>query len=170
MDYRYIEQLLERYWKCETSLQEEDILRAFFAQEEIPSQLIQYKSLFSYQKSEKQITLGKEFDEKLISLLDRPAVKAKPIKLRSRFIPFFRAAAIVAVILSTTSVINYSFNKDNLDTGYEGYKDTYDDPQVAYEKISSALMMVAEGINKSKSEASSDSLLDKVESAVIITE
>ena len=25
MDYKYIEQLLERYWQCETSLEEEGI-------------------------------------------------------------------------------------------------------------------------------------------------
>ena len=30
MDYKYIEQLLERYWNCETSLEEEQILRSFF--------------------------------------------------------------------------------------------------------------------------------------------
>ena len=32
MDYKYIEQLLERYWKCETTLEEEEILRMFFSQ------------------------------------------------------------------------------------------------------------------------------------------
>ena len=32
MDYKYIEQLLERYWACETTLEEEQILRAFFLQ------------------------------------------------------------------------------------------------------------------------------------------
>ena len=34
MDYKYIEQLLERYWEGETTLQEEAILRAFFSQED----------------------------------------------------------------------------------------------------------------------------------------
>ena len=29
MDYKYINQLLERYWNCETSLEEEGILRAY---------------------------------------------------------------------------------------------------------------------------------------------
>ena len=37
MNYKYIDQLLERYWNCETSIQEEQILRAFFQQEEIPT-------------------------------------------------------------------------------------------------------------------------------------
>ena len=36
MDYKYIEQLLERYWNCETSTEEEQILRIFFQQKAIP--------------------------------------------------------------------------------------------------------------------------------------
>ena len=47
MDYRYIEQLLERYWRCETTLQEEEILRTFFSQDDIPAGLERYKALFS---------------------------------------------------------------------------------------------------------------------------
>ena len=31
MDYKYIKQLLERYWVCETSLEEEEILRTFLS-------------------------------------------------------------------------------------------------------------------------------------------
>ena len=43
MDYKYIEQLLERYWNCQTALEEERILRSFFSQEDVPAQLLQYK-------------------------------------------------------------------------------------------------------------------------------
>ena len=57
MDYKYIEQLLERYWQCETSLQEESILRSFFSQEEVPAELQQYKALFTYE-IQKEDTLG----------------------------------------------------------------------------------------------------------------
>ena len=39
MDYKYINQLLDRYWKAETSLEEEEILRAFFSQDELPAEL-----------------------------------------------------------------------------------------------------------------------------------
>ena len=48
MDYKYINQLLERYWRCETSLEEEDILRAFFSLDEVPAELLRYKPLFRY--------------------------------------------------------------------------------------------------------------------------
>ena len=51
MDCKYIEQLLERYWRCETSLEEEAQLRAFFTKEEIPEHLLRYKDLFVDRKS-----------------------------------------------------------------------------------------------------------------------
>lgn len=53
MDYKYIEQLIERYWECETSQQEEDILRAFFAQDDVPASLARYKSLFVYEQQQR---------------------------------------------------------------------------------------------------------------------
>ena len=50
MDYKYITQLLERYWNCTTSLEEEQILKAFFSQDDIPAELLKYKPLFDYQQ------------------------------------------------------------------------------------------------------------------------
>mgnify|MGYP000110997543 FL=1 len=54
MDFKYIEQLLERYWRCETSLEEEAQLRAFFTKEEIPEHLLRYKDLFVYQQFQQE--------------------------------------------------------------------------------------------------------------------
>ena len=44
MDYKYIKQLLEHYWVCETSLEEEEILRTFFSQKELPAELEKYRA------------------------------------------------------------------------------------------------------------------------------
>ena len=44
MNYQYIEQLIERYFAAETSVAEERILRAFFAESNVPSHLQQYAS------------------------------------------------------------------------------------------------------------------------------
>lgn len=70
MDYKYIEQLLERYWHCETSLQEEKILRTFFSQKNVPVGLVSYKDLFIYEHSEKDtVKLNDDFDKKSCPLL-----------------------------------------------------------------------------------------------------
>lgn len=100
MDYKYIEQLLERYWQCETTLQEESILRAFFSQEaaDIPENIRQYRELFVCQ-AEKEEPLGEDFDARILEVIGE-APMAKTVSLRDRLMPLFRAAAIVAIILT----------------------------------------------------------------------
>ena len=62
MDSKYIEQLLERYWQCETSLEEEAELRAFFSGSDVPKHLLRYKDLFVYQQLQQEVHLGEDFD------------------------------------------------------------------------------------------------------------
>ena len=62
MDYKDIEQLLERYWQCETSVEEEATLRDFFAKEEVPAHLLRYKNLFVYQQVQQEVGLGEDFE------------------------------------------------------------------------------------------------------------
>lgn len=112
MDYKYIEQLLERYWRCETSLQEEEILRLFFSQEEVPADLLPYKDLFVYgQKQKEADVLGDDFDQKILEKVneDHP-VKARTITMRQRLMPLFRAAAIVAILLTLQNALQETFN------------------------------------------------------------
>ena len=113
MDYKYIEQLLESYFACTTTLQEEQILRSFFSQEDVPGHLAQYADLFNYEASAKEDTLGEDFDERMMALINSAEQKvevvgpkteqAKPriINLATRhFAPFFKAAAVVAMALT----------------------------------------------------------------------
>jgi hypothetical protein len=98
MDYKYIEQLLEKYWNCETSVEEEQILRSFFRQKELPEHLLRYKSLFAYQEAEKDIKLGDDFDSRILAEIERPVVKARRLTLHTRFMPLFKAAAVMVVL------------------------------------------------------------------------
>lgn len=102
MDYKYIEQLLERYWECQTTLEEEAILRTFFAQDNVPVELLQYRQLFLAQSQETQsIKLDNSFDERIMQIIENEQpVKARTITLSQRMRPFFRAAAVVAVIVT----------------------------------------------------------------------
>ena len=120
MDYKYIEQLLERYWACETTLQEESILRSFFSQEDIPAELCQYKALFDYEQ-QKDDVLGDDFDNRILEMIgEEEKPKAKVVTLTSRLMPLFKAAAIVAIILTLVNAAQAPWNY-----GWDNPKDEY---------------------------------------------
>ncbi len=100
MDYKYIEQLLERYFQCETTLKEEEILRTFFSQKDVPVWLAEYQAIFSYE-AEKEEPLDDKFDEQILNQIEQDEpVKAQVLTLTQRLKPLFKAAAIVAIILT----------------------------------------------------------------------
>ena len=109
MDSKYIEQLLERYWQCETSLEDEAELRAFFSGSDVPKHLLRYKDLFVYQQLQQEVHLGEDFDARVLAEVEVPVVKAKRL---ARFMPLFKAAAVVAVVLSLGNVMQHSFFSD----------------------------------------------------------
>lgn len=114
MDYKDIEQLLERYWQCETSVEEEAALRSFFAEEDVPAHLLRYKEWFVYQQEQREVGLGEEFDRRVLAAIEPPvAVKAKRLTLSVRLLPLFKAAAAVAVLLSLGNVAQHSFSGDD---------------------------------------------------------
>lgn len=109
MDSKYIEQLLERYWQCETSLEEEAQLRTFFMEGDVPGHLLRYKDLFVYQQLQQEEHLGADFDVRVLAEIEAPVVKARRMTLTARFMPLFKAAAAVAVVLSLGNAMQHSF-------------------------------------------------------------
>ena len=122
MDYKYIEQLLERYWEGETTLQEEAILRAFFSQEDVPANLMKYKSLFDCGLQKE--TLGDDFDARILEQIGSDEPKAKIVTLASRLKPLFKAAAIVAILLTIGNAAQapWNYGWDNPQDEYAKYR------------------------------------------------
>ncbi len=125
MDYKYINQLLNRYWEGETSLEEEDILRAFFSQDNVPAELMRYKSLFCYEATEaKRDVLGDDFDARILAAIaERKPVKAQVITMGQRFKPLLKAAAMVAILLTLGNAMQVPFSRSSSDpiSNYDGY-------------------------------------------------
>lgn len=113
MNYQYIEQLLERYWQCETTTEEEQILRTFFNQKDVPAALLPFKDLFTYEQcSMSEEKLGDEFDERMMELIgEKKPVKARTIRLTQRLKPLFKAVAVVAVILTLGNAVTVALRK-----------------------------------------------------------
>lgn len=112
MDYNDIERLLERYWRCETSVEEEARLRDFFTREEVPARLMRYKSLFGYQQEQRQVQVSDDFDARLWAKINasRPSVvKAKRVSPAIRLMPLLKAAAVIAVVVGLGNLMQRSF-------------------------------------------------------------
>ncbi len=112
MDYKYIEQLLERYWECQTTLDEEAILRAFFCSDDVPASLLKYRPLFVYaQRAVAEERLTEAFDRKLLAQMhSNKPVKAQHVSLSARLRPLLKAVAVVAVLLTLSNAIQMSFD------------------------------------------------------------
>ncbi|MCD8266149.1 MAG: pyruvate ferredoxin oxidoreductase [Prevotellaceae bacterium] len=118
MDYKYIEQLLQRYWECETSLEEEAILRAFFSQKDIPEELKRYASLFEAERQmAEEAHLPADFDERLRRKLgeSEPHVKARSLKWNLTLRPLFQAAALVAIFLTFGLAMRLGWQKPDVE-------------------------------------------------------
>ncbi len=134
MDYKYIEQLLERYWQCETTLQEETILRSFFSQEEVPVWLLKYKTLFDTAQ-QKEEPLGDDFDKRILAMTEQQkTVKARTISMTQRLMPLFKAAAVVAIILTLGNAAQAPW-----EWGYE-------DPRAAMEALKADSITMGEPV------------------------
>lgn len=146
MDYKYIEQLLERYWEGETTLQEESILRTFFSQPdslEIPENIRKYRALFVCEM-QKEEPLGEDFDARILEQIGEAPV-AKTVSLKDRLMPLFKAAAIVAIILT-------------LGNAAQAPWDIWEDPRGAYVKAQQELADTVNVLTTIQAENVSDTI------------
>ena len=148
MDYKYIENLIERYFNCETNAQEEQILKDFFMQADIPASLKQYQPLFATLAEESKIELPADFDAKVMAQINGTATGRNKVVRMSVFqhmnhvlAPFYKAVASVALIITVGVTASKYWNNDAdpVNYNYSKYHDTYSDPQVAYRQVSDAL-------------------------------
>lgn len=117
MDYRYIEQLLERYWECQTTREEEAILRTFFRQEDVPASLLPYRQLFLEEDAMAGERLPEGFAEEMLRLVEgeQPQVvcRARRLTFMRRIRPLYQAAGLVALLLSIGNAAQQSMTADD---------------------------------------------------------
>ena len=115
MESNEIEQLLERYWAGETSLEEEKRLQAWFAKGELPEHLRCYQHWFDYLREEQTVHLSDDFDARILAAIEKPVVKAHRMSLVARFMPLFKAVAVVALLVGLGNVIQHPLWPDTVE-------------------------------------------------------
>lgn len=145
MDSKRIELLLERYWSCVSTLEEEEELKQFFNSDSIPDHLKEYAGLFRYFDQEKQTgNLDQSFDLELIDKIRNE--KAAAGKSRRMVFNYLKVAAAIGIVMITS----FFFRKNLSPDRRPELLGTYEDPQQAYEETKRVLMMVAGKLNSGK--------------------
>ena len=168
MDSNRIDLLLERYWNCVSTQEEEAELKEYFNSNAIiPPHLEHAAPLFKYFKQEADIKLSDpNFDEKLFDAViqnDKPRGTVR--KLELSFQNYMKVAAAVVLVIATSFIFRMEI--------WQGDKpalllveDTYKNPEEAYAETKKALMLIASKMSHGKREVEKISILSKAEATV----
>lgn len=136
MDFnrKSIDELLEKYWAAESSLEEEAFLKSYFEQENIADEHRAYASLF---RDDDQLNqLDDKFDRELFMRIEREE-RSNSGNGIWRLVSY---AASIALLVA----IGWWITDQNAQSSEFSYsKDTYEDPQVAYEEVREQLLFVS---------------------------
>jgi hypothetical protein len=160
MDLHEVERLLEKYWQTETTLEEEEQLRAFFAAGQVPTQLKAAADLFAFFQAEKNKTLAQNFEGAVTKQLKTR--QGGKIVTMIGWGNMARIAAGIAVVVAATFLIRQEIRKNYP----QEVQDTFSDPQLAFEETKRALQMISNSFGKAKKEASKMQMLNEAEKKI----
>ncbi len=137
------QQLLDRYWNGETSLQEEQEILKEMAASSAPDALY-FKMIAEARKQKSTLKIED------IKAYNQQVSVPQP---RLMVLPLYRwiasAAAVLLFCITAVGLWNYTHHQAKPDI----MADSFDDPQKAYEEVRNALAFVSTKLNKSQSEA-----------------
>ncbi|SFW23040.1 hypothetical protein [Chitinophaga sancti] len=181
MEYNEIRELLSRYWEGETSLEEEELLRSFFAgnRQELPADLREAAALFGYfvMEGEREMAGLEEMEDLEKRVLERGVVgegaleeissqEGKEKTKRNTVLvsmprPYQHWMKYAAVLLLGVGLAysgrQFKIKQEQMnDRGMAealNKVDTYDDPKEAYVATKKALELLAKNLNKGTAQA-----------------
>ncbi len=142
MDIKELRKLLQKYYNGETTLKEEDKLKKYFIDnpgidEEFSTEREQF---LMFDRAARQDVPAEDFEKKLEILIDSQKV-IYPVFKRNK--TWFRIAAVAASVL----IIFGIYNSIRYFTDKQSFKDTIEDPYMAYEETKKTLLYISEKLN-----------------------
>jgi hypothetical protein len=158
MDSKNIEELLTRYWNCETSLEEEQQLRKYFRGGHIPDNQNDTAALFRYFEIQKKKSVSE-------ALVDVPVLEKDTLKKNNTSHVIrntMRMAAGIVVLAASVWLVHNEINKDLP----QELKDTHTNPQLAFEETKKALLMISRNFGLAEEQAKKINLFNEAQEKV----
>jgi len=149
MDSKRLDELIEKYWQCQTSLEEEQELCGYFTNNQVADESLPAAVLFRYFENQKKQGLRKEIDQALIGKI-RQASAMRTGKLRTLAAYSLRIAAGIAVLLAAIILVRQELRSPAPIAVNGELVDTYSDPQQAFEETKKALKMISRGFARAE--------------------
>ena len=155
MNSKKAEELLEKYWAGETTLQEEEALKVYFTSGIPPGKDVAY---FSYlQRKSAENPLDASFDE---AILEKLSKNESVIKAPNTYFSYWLVAASLAVVLSIGVIFRNEIFRTEAPPPVV-HADTFDDPEKAFEETKKALLFLSSKLNESNEYTSQLSKFDE---------
>lgn len=156
MDSEKIDELINKYWNCETTLEEEEQLHTFFRSSSVPERMKETALLFRYFNEQKHKSLTDvSFERSVIRKINAP----KKGKVTSLLYNSMRIAAGIIVLILAVWLVRMEVRET---TPLE-MEDTYDDPKMAFEETKKALMMISRSFGTAEEQAKKINLFNEAQ-------
>ena len=148
MTSEQIKLLLEKYWACDTSIEEELVLRTFFSGNTVPEELRKYQPLFLWKTKQLQL---------------KGNGKPTTVKKQASFqwYSFLKIAASVLLIFTLGISINTHYQQEKqMD---KIFSDTYSDPEDALRETQNVIGKISSALNLAKNKQDEVHAIDSLE-------
>ena len=143
-DLKQIEGVLDKYYRGETSTEEENLLRLFFSGPDIPEHLKTEAELFAYFRREQDKTLSREMERRLDRMISGAEPRTPVFSFNSRYY-WITAAAVVLVLIGLFLDARVRRN-----SGFEVRQDSFEDPYLAYFEAKKVLYLMSDKMNTAR--------------------
>ncbi len=151
MDYKNINNLLEKYWEGESSLQEEETLKQYFNNGNVAPELEQYQSLFQFFKEEQDVMISDDFEKRLFQQIEQEQ-KVVPAKVRRlSWMTSIRTIAAVGILLMGAVFVFQNIDQPKPDDVWAEYE--IQDEEQAIEATKAALALLSGKMKKGSRKA-----------------
>ncbi len=168
MEFEKFKYLENKYWKGETTIDEEAMLQeAVTMNPEYASPSL--KAVFGYSSNLKEVKLPEQFEADFWNRVDEESGTAKVIPFRVD--AFIRYAAVGIILLALSfSIGHFLMNNDDhthtMSSSLATTEDTYQNPKEAFEEAKKALLYASVQMKKGTSKVNELKRLDQTMSAI----